>query len=257
MKLQNAKRWAPRGSRPWLAACLALAIASGVRTLLHPFLGSAMPGAVFCIAAALIEYFFGLGPSLFTMLVGLGIADYFFVPPYGNILVFDRADLILVMSYPTVTIFVISLIERLRRAQFRAEMFAAVAKSRYEILLRADNTRALARRTIDETHRLLRHLTHYHNTVILIQALDRKPPRLATAAEGRLELEGVPAHTSEPGSQFKAVHPSDVARLQNSLSPGSHRARLLSSDKTYKSQACICERFITHAGDFLVLRVAE
>jgi K+-sensing histidine kinase KdpD len=256
MQIQNARRWAPRGSRPWLAAFLALAIASGVRTLLHPFLGSAMPGAVFCIAAALIEYFFGLGPSLVTMLIGLGIADYFFVPPYGNILVFDRADVILVIPYPTVTIFVISLIERLRRAQFRAEMFAAVAKSRYEMLLRADNTRALARRTIDETHRLLRHLTHYHDAVILIQALDRRSPPLAPAEGGAGSVSILP-HTSAPGSQFDAIHPADIARLQNALSAGSHRARLLSGDKTYKSRACVCERFTTHAGDFLVLRVEE
>jgi hypothetical protein len=68
--------------------------------LLSPFLGPAMPGALFCVAAALIEYFFGLGPALTVMLVGLVIADYLFVPPYADFSVFDHSDLMLVVSYP-------------------------------------------------------------------------------------------------------------------------------------------------------------
>ncbi|MDE1005575.1 MAG: DUF4118 domain-containing protein, partial [Paraburkholderia fungorum] len=55
MEVQNARRWAPRGTRAWLTAAAALAIASGVRMLLHPLLGPIMPGTAFCIAAALVE----------------------------------------------------------------------------------------------------------------------------------------------------------------------------------------------------------
>lgn len=80
-----------------------------------------MPGTAFCIAAALVEYFCGLAPALTVMVLGLGIADYLFVPPYATIAVFDRADVVLLVSYPLVTLLVIILIERLRRAQFRAE----------------------------------------------------------------------------------------------------------------------------------------
>ncbi|MEW6343962.1 MAG: DUF4118 domain-containing protein [Paraburkholderia sp.] len=256
MKIQNAKRWAPRGSRAWLAALLALAVASGVRLLLSPFIGPAMPGAFFCVAAALIEYFFGLGPALTVMLVGLVIADYLFVPPYADFTTFDRADLMLLISYPSLTIFVICLIERLRRAQFRAELFASVAKSRYEMLLRADNSRALRRRTIDETHRLLRHLPHYHDTIILIQALDRKATLRTDVALASGAIHSLP-HTSAPGSRFSAVHPADIARLQNTLTPGSHRLRIKSGDHSYKPVDCVGERFTTHAGDFLVLRIED
>ncbi len=49
--------------------------------LLHPLLGPIMPGTAFCIAAALVEYFCGLAPALTVMVVGMGIADYLFVPP--------------------------------------------------------------------------------------------------------------------------------------------------------------------------------
>ena len=99
MDVQNARRWAPRGTRAWLAAAAALAIASGVRLLLHPLIGPFLPGTAFCIAASLIQYFFGLAPALTVMLLGLGIADYLFVPPYAAITVFNRADLVLCVSY--------------------------------------------------------------------------------------------------------------------------------------------------------------
>src|ERR1700675_323085 len=95
MNIQNVRRWAPRGKRVWLFSALALCVASAVRLALHPFLGPVMPGAVFGIAAAMIEYYFGLIPALSVMLLGLGIADFLFVPPYAEIAVIDRADLVL------------------------------------------------------------------------------------------------------------------------------------------------------------------
>ncbi|MFM0633074.1 DUF4118 domain-containing protein, partial [Paraburkholderia xenovorans] len=126
------------------------------------------------IAAALIAYFFGMAPALAVMGFGLVIADYLFVPPYQQIGVLDQSDIDLIVSLPLVSILVICLIERLRRAQFRTELIGLVAQSRYEMLLRADNERLLADRAVDETHRLLRHLPHYHDDIILIQALDRR-----------------------------------------------------------------------------------
>ncbi|CAN7727980.1 DUF4118 domain-containing protein [Caballeronia sp. dw_19] len=240
MNIQNARRWAPRGKRVWLLSALALCVASGVRLALHPVLGPVMPGVAFCIAAAMVEYFFGLIPSLTVMLLGLGIADYLFVPPYGQIAVIDRADVMLAISYPLVTLSTITLIERLRRAQFSAELIAAVALSRYEMLLRADNDRALSRRAVDETHRLVRHLPHYHDAIILLQAVDRN------AAQGAKEM--------APGRLFANAHPDDIERLQRGLQPGRHRVRIGSGDGMHKLVECICERFTTHAGEFLVLR---
>src|SRR5260370_8491554 len=82
MNVRNASRWAPRGHRRWYFAVFALVIASGVRLLLHPLLGPIMPGTAYFIAAALIEYFFGMAPALAVMTVGLVIADFLFVPHY-------------------------------------------------------------------------------------------------------------------------------------------------------------------------------
>jgi K+-sensing histidine kinase KdpD len=254
MEVQNARRWAPRGTRVWLAAAAALAIASGVRMLLHPILGPVMPGTAFCIAAALVEYFCGLAPGLTVMLLGLGIADYLFVPPYETIAVFDRADLVLVISYPLVTLLVIILIERLRRAQFRAELIASVAQSRYEMLLRHDNERMLARRAVDETHRLLRHLSHHHKTFIFIQALERNALQPADDLKPQNVPQRLPNEIA-PGPRFADVDSDDIQRLSNALWPGNHRVHLKSGDGPPKLTECVCERFTTHAGEFLVLRI--
>lgn len=259
MHVQNARRWAPRGTRPWIAAAAALIIAALVRLLLHPLIGPVMPGATFCVAAALIEYYFGLAPAATVMVLGLGIADYLFVPPYAQIDVFDRRDLILVISYPLITLLIITLIERLRRAQFRAELIASVAQSRYEMLLRHDNERAIARRAVDETHRLLRHLAQHNKAFILIQALERNGAVAINGASApgiagvRLAL---PSEIA-PGPRYADVHPEDIQRFWNGLWPGSHRVRIASANGPSKLVDCICERFTTHAGDFLVLRIGD
>ncbi|WP_431823596.1 DUF4118 domain-containing protein [Burkholderia sp. F1] len=272
MQIQNARRWAPRGPRRWVAALAALGLASGVRLLLHPLLGPVMPGTAFSVAAVLIEYYFGLAPALTVMLAGLCIADYLFVPPYGVFDVIDRTDILFVVSYPLIALVLISLIERLRRAQFRAELIASVAQSRYEMLLRHDNERLLARRAIDETHRLLHHLSQYHRTFVLMQALEHNPAwsgGTSGPANGAHAALPQPAEIA-PGPRFDDVDPDDLRRLSKTLSAGRHRVRLRRSgapapraagdaagDGARRFVDCICERFTTHAGDFLVLRIDD
>jgi K+-sensing histidine kinase KdpD len=134
-----------------------------------------MPGTAYFIAAALIEYFFGMAPALAVMTVGLVIADFLFVPPYQQIGVLDQSDVALIVSLPLVSMLVICLIERLRRSEFRAELIALVAQSRYEMLLRADNERAITSRAVDETHRLIRNLPGCHDDTI-----SSKPAALCT-----------------------------------------------------------------------------
>jgi hypothetical protein len=254
MNVRNATHWAPRGPRGWLFAALALAVASGVRLLLHPLLGPIMPGTAFFLAAALVEYFFGVTRALAVMVLGLVIADYLFVPPYRQIAVLDQSDLILIISFPLITVLIICLIEKLRRAQFRAELIASVAQSRYEMLLRADNERAIASRAVDETHRLLRHLPRYHDSIVLIQALDRRAAGGANGGTAFAMPKTVPAALA-PGTRFEQVHHEDIKRLSSTLRPGSHRLRLQAGAGKYKPVDCVCEKFTTHAGDFLVLRL--
>jgi K+-sensing histidine kinase KdpD len=252
MKVKNAARWAPRGRRRWLVAGGGLIVAIGARSLAHPLFGPIMPGTAFFIVAALVEYYFGLGPALIVMVLGLGFADYLFVPPYGQFDVLDQSDLALICSYPLATLLVICLIERLRRAQFRAELIADVARSRYEMLLRVDNERAVATRAADETHRLLRHLPHYHSEIVMIKAVDRNVSKKVSDL-GRTQTSNF---AIAPGVRMNSVHGDDIKHLSSTVQLGNHRVRV-TVGHAYKTVNCLCERFSTHAGDFLVFRLEE
>ncbi len=261
MKVQNASLWAPSGMRRWAIAAGALALAITVRLSLHPLLGPIMPGTAFAIAAVLVEYYLGLAPALTVMLLGLAIADFLFVPPYGsidNFLTITRGDVVLLISYPLVTLLVIMLVERLRRAQYRATLVTAVAQSRYEMLLRQDNERALARRAVDETHRLLRHLAQHQQALILIKAIARdarQRAQVGQSVDASLPFDGEVA----PGPLYRDVHPDDLPRVSVALSAGSHRVRVGTPAQPgeFRLTQCMCERFTTHAGEFLVLRATQ
>lgn len=258
MQVNNARRWAPNGPRRWIIAAAALAVAAVVRLVLHPLLGPIMPGTAFLIAAVLVEYFCGLTPALVVMVSGLCLADYLFVPPYGRLDVFDQSDIALLVSYPLITLLVITLVERLRRSQFRAELLAAVAQSRYEMMLRHDNERVLARHATNEMHRMLYHIAQHSRELILIQALENKSinaPDLdgdAAFGSGRAIGEGI-----APGPRHADVHNDDIQRVSSGLSPGHYRIRFKSGERHWKPVNCVCERFTTHAGDFLVLRIGD
>ena len=233
--------------------------------MLHPLLGSIMPGSAFLIAAVLVEYYCGLAPALTVMLAGLCLADFLFVPPYGRIEVIDAADIRLLVSYPLITIVVITLVERMRRAQYRAELLAAVAQSRYEMLLRHDNERLLARRATDEMHRMLHHIAQYNRSLILIKALDpanSAPPgsffaTAATATPGGIIDDASFRAGIAYGAKHSQVHQEDLARVSDRLLPGRHRMRFLSGARDWRPVECVCERFTTPSGEFLILRAED
>ncbi|KKB64432.1 hypothetical protein WM40_05830 [Robbsia andropogonis] len=251
--IKNARRWAPGGKRGWFFAAIAVIVATGVRLSLQPLLGPARPDFAFYIAAAIIEYYFGLWPAIAVMTTGFVITDVMFVPPYGQIQQIDRNDIILGISYPLLGTVIIGLIERLRRGQYHSEMVAAVARCRYEMLLRADNDRLLARRDAGETHRLLRMLTEKNDKLVFIQVTT--PDQMPGAAAAM-----------QPCARFDDVHPDDIARLGNLPTLGAQKVRLrraatqedLAPDGTAAPADlvdAICERYTTPNGQFLILRL--
>jgi K+-sensing histidine kinase KdpD len=182
-----------------------------------------MPGTAYFIAAALIEYFFGMAPALAVMTVGLVIADFLFVPPYQQIGALDQSDVALIVSLPLVSMLVICLIERLRRSEFRAELIALVAQSRYEMLLRADNERAIANRAADEMDRLIRNIPRCHDDIIPTQALVHKAARCHGESDPASAPKTKSAATA-PGMHYEHVHSNDISRLSSTLVPSSsHR----------------------------------
>jgi len=249
MYIRNSQRWAPRGRRRWLIAAAALIIAALVRTLLHPLLGPIMPGTAFLIAAVLVEYYCGLAPAACVMLIGLGLADFLFVPPYGRIEEIDRADITLLVSYPLITIVLIALIERLKRTQYRSQLLAGVAQSRYEMLLRHENERLINRRATEEMGRMMKHISEHNRSLILIKTLDTVSGTSSRKADTK-------SASITYGVKHPEAHDEDLARVSDALLPGSHNIRFQSAERNWQPVECVCERFATPTGDFLILRAA-
>jgi K+-sensing histidine kinase KdpD len=244
---------------------VALFTAAVVRTALHPLLGPIMPGTGFLIAAILVEYYCGLAPAIWVMLTGLWLADYLFVPPYRRIDIISQSDVRLLLSYTLITIVMITLVERLRRAQYRAELLTAVSQSRYEMLLRHDNERLLARRATDEMHRMLHYIAQHNRSLVLIRALDpanNTPPGSFIAAAATATRNGVIDDDSfragvAYGAKHSEMHQEDLARVSERLVPGHHRMRFLSAGGDWHPVECVCDRFTTPSGEFLILRVQD
>jgi len=265
MEVRNSWRWAPRGRNRWVVAAIVLFAAALIRAALHPLLGPIMPGTSFLIAAILVEYYCGLAPAVCVMLAGLYLADYLFVPPYGRIDVIDQSDIRLLVSYPLITIVMITLIERLKRAQYRAELLTAVSQSRYEMLLRHDNERLLARRATDEMRRMLHYIAQHNRSLILIRALDpanSASPGSFVAAAATATASGVIDDESfrvgvAYGAKHSQVHQEDLARVTERLVPGHHRMRFLLAGQGWRPVECVCDRFMTTSGEFLILRAED
>lgn len=144
MMLNNAKRWAPRGGWRYAVAIGAALAAFGARQLLHPVLETHMPALFFTVAAVFVGFRLGFAPALLVVLIGIPVADYYFVPPYRNFGTFDKEDVILFVGFPTVSLLFLFLIEWLRRTQHQAHLLSEVARSRHDILLRAEKRRKRA-----------------------------------------------------------------------------------------------------------------
>ncbi|QYD67799.1 DUF4118 domain-containing protein [Paraburkholderia edwinii] len=265
MEVRNARRWAPHGGNRWVIAATALFAAVSIRAALHPLLGPVMPETSFLIAAILVEYYCGIAPAVCVMLAGLCIADYLFIPPYRRPEIINQADLWLLISYSLVTILVITLVERLKRAQYRAQLLTAVSQSRYEMLLRHDNERLLARRATDEMRRMLHYIAQHNRSLILIRALDSAnslSPGSFLAAAATATPSGIIDDQSfrvgvAYGAKHSQVHQEDLARVTERLVPGLHRMRFLSAGHGWRPVECVCDRFMTTSGEFLVLRAND
>lgn len=88
-----------RRLRPYLFSGLAFLLALLVREALTPIVGESLPHATFMVATAFSAWFLGLGPGLFTMILGLPAADYLFTPPIHTWSAFTRAELPATLTY--------------------------------------------------------------------------------------------------------------------------------------------------------------
>lgn len=153
MKIQNAKSWAPSGSRRWVMAIIITTLAFFLRFLLEPLVQGRFPLLAFTLSTLFVHYRYGLGPALLSAVIAFPVGVFFFIPPYLHFAVIEFEDVLTLGAYLLLTAAFMVVIQRLRRAQYRAELLAEVAESRYIMLLQSDNDREAAERELKDLHR--------------------------------------------------------------------------------------------------------
>jgi len=102
-------------------AVAATVLATLLRMLLDPLLGSAAPFSAYFVAVMLTAWYGGLGPSLVALVSGALVADYLFVEPRGSLLIHDLEHQVSVGLYIFVGVVGAVLSESLHASRRRTE----------------------------------------------------------------------------------------------------------------------------------------
>jgi K+-sensing histidine kinase KdpD len=152
MKIHNVKSWAPTGARRWVMTVNISLLAFFIRMSLQPVVHGRFPLLAFTLSTLFVHYRYGLGPAVLSAIVAFPVGVYFFLPPYGQFGALEVEDVMTAGAYGLLTVAFMLVIQRLRRAQYRAELLADVAESRYIMLLQSDKDREAAERELKELH---------------------------------------------------------------------------------------------------------
>ena len=107
----------------YATAFLALVLATLARLTLDPALGDHLPFVTYFVAVAFVAWWSGLGPSIFALLAGWWLAEFFFLSPryvwypHGK----TPAHFVGAATYFMVGLSSIAVCEAMRRAQHRSE----------------------------------------------------------------------------------------------------------------------------------------
>ena len=134
MLIKNANAWASQSLSAYGYALVGVGISFFIRYQLHPILQSTFPILFFVFNTILISFRFGKGPAIFSVLLSIPLAYYFFIPPYGSFDLETHIDAFTILIYLLLFGVIIWLIEKLQRERYRAILIARVAQSRMEIM---------------------------------------------------------------------------------------------------------------------------
>ncbi|UVA81063.1 DUF4118 domain-containing protein [Pandoraea commovens] len=259
MDIRNARRWAEPGAKRYVGALMVVLAAFLVRSLLHPVLDHSMPGLFFVCAVIIVEFVWGLGPAIMAMVVSIPIFDFFFVPPFRDVAQLDRRDVLIVTGFLMITPLAVALIERLRRAQYRAELIAEVAQTRYEMLLRAENERMVLTDSVQLGNALMAYLTKHLDSIFYLA----NPASHYVFIDEHFRREtGVTPEVAKREGLRALLHPDDAKRMEGLFSldvepppHGAYNLRVRTRDGGYDLIHCELQHFRAHVGTYVILRL--
>ena len=134
MQIKNSRAWAPDIPAFYGYALLGTCAAFFMRYQLHPLMQAQFPVLFFIFNTTIISYKFGWKPASMSAIIGMGLAYYFFIPPFNSFEVPTMLDALNLFIYSLLFITIIYLIEKLQRERFRAVLIARVSHSRMQIM---------------------------------------------------------------------------------------------------------------------------
>jgi K+-sensing histidine kinase KdpD len=122
------------GMRAYLLASLCVGVALLLRMILDPLWRDRLPLGFFFIAVIIVTQFADVGPTVFAMVAGCLLADWFFLPPRHSFLISDPLNQFNAFLYFVVCFGVLFLSARMRRALAREQAArAALQKALDEV----------------------------------------------------------------------------------------------------------------------------
>jgi PAS domain S-box-containing protein len=160
-------------------AVVAVAAAVGLRLALQSWIGPDIPTFLtYYPAVILVAVAGGLGPGLLTTGISVLVIDYFFLPPYGQLVLVERSDFVTLSFFMLMGVLISAIAERYRAnlkklAVYRAEQAAWESRAKLESAL-ASSTDALY---IFDTERIV-HANHGLVSFLRLNSLEDIPQTL-------------------------------------------------------------------------------
>lgn len=214
LRIGNARRWAPGGWRPFLAALALVACAFAIRYGLHGFLQEKHPFTLFAATAILTAFYFGYAPALLVMTAGLLLGVYFFVPPFNTLFPPEVQDLLYVGGYLLIASLSIYLIEGLQRSKYALRLMRDVLESRLEMLERSNAERTLAERAALENSERFTSLAAGLPQILYMRRVDGEFEYLN---EHFYRSTGLTAGALGHDGWLAAVHPDDIQTVNEAF----------------------------------------
>jgi PAS domain S-box-containing protein len=216
MHIKNAKRWAPEGVEGYFVALFAFLAVFAVRYAASDALDDSIPFLGFLIAAMLIQYRYGLGPSMMVLVLGFPTGFYYFVKPFGSFSLAETSlgDIFVTLGNIAAFAVGVGLIEQLQRARFSLRLLGEVAKSRYEILLRSEAERQSA---VAQARASREHFRTFTATVGEVLYMKRVGGGFEYVNEMLASRSGTPAEDLLGGNWTSVMHPEDAALITEQM----------------------------------------
>lgn len=140
MKIKNSSSWARSGAQAYIWAIFGVFVAFSIRFTLHQFLQGSIPMTFFIVNTIVIALFFGYLPSLFTIVISVPLAFFFFVPPFDSFETPTAQDGFVFISYILIALIAVCIVEWLQRERYKAVLLSRVSNSNFELLSQASVT---------------------------------------------------------------------------------------------------------------------